>query len=161
MPGDHLGCSHPDLSVPHRVQWPIPRERDFDARASWLPGVAVGGTGGTGFQVIFQLSTSGSFTELYQSNGCTPKTGCSRVMQASDGNLWIANPPGESVYSITTGGTLLQTVSFSSQPNAYAHPQLLIQASSGILYGTTGEPNPAYDDVGSVFSLDAGLPPPQ
>jgi uncharacterized repeat protein (TIGR03803 family) len=127
----------------------------------FLYGVAVGGTGGTGFQVIFQLSTSGSFTQLYQSNGCTPKTGCSRVMQASDGNLWIANPPGESVYSITTGGALLQTVSFSSQQNRYAHPQLLIQASSGILYGTTGEPNPAYYDVGSVFSLDAGLPPPQ
>ena len=126
-----------------------------------LYGVAVGGTGGTGFQVIFQLSTSGSFTELYQSNGCTPKTGCSRVMQASDGNLWIANPPGESVYSITTGGALLQTVSFSSQQNRYAHPQLLIQASSGILYGTTGEPNPAYHDLGSVFSLDAGLPAPR
>jgi uncharacterized repeat protein (TIGR03803 family) len=125
----------------------------------FLYGVAVGGTGGTGFQVIFQLSTSGSFTELYQSNGCTPKTGCSRVLPASDGNLWVANPPGESVYSISTTGTLLQTVSFSSQPNRYAHPQVLIQASSGILYGTTGEPNPAYGDVGSVFSLDAGLPP--
>jgi len=126
----------------------------------FLYGVAVGGTGGTGFQVIFRLSTSGSFTELYQTNGCTPKTGCSKVMQASDGNLWVANPPGDSVYSITTGGALLQTVSFSSQPNRYAHPQLLIQASSGILYGTTGEPNPAYYDFGSVFSLDAGLPPP-
>ena len=124
-------------------------------------GVAVGDLGGTGFQVIFQFSTSGSSTGLYQSNGCAPKTGCSRAMQASVGNLWTANPPGESVYSITTSGGLLQTVSFSSQPNAYAHPQLLIQASSGILYGTTGEPNPAYDDVGSVFSLDAGLPPPQ
>ena len=80
----------------------------------FLYGVAVGGTGGTGFQVIFQLSTSGSFTELYQSNGCTPKTGCSTVIQASDGNLWITNPPGDDVYSITTSGTLLQTVSFSS-----------------------------------------------
>ena len=127
----------------------------------FLYGVAVGGTGGTGFQVIFQLSTSGTFAELYQSNGCTPKTGCSRVLPASDGNLWVANPPGESVYSITTGGALLETVSFSSQQNRYAHPQVLIQASSGILYGTTGEPNPAYGDVGSVFSLDAGLPPPQ
>jgi hypothetical protein len=83
------------------------------------------------------------------------------VMQASDGNLWIANPPGDSVYSITTGGQLLQTVSFSSQPNADAHPQRLIQASSGIFYGTTGEPNPAYHDLGSVFSLDAGLPAPR
>jgi hypothetical protein len=102
----------------------------------FLYGVATGGTGGTSFQVIFQLSTSGSFTELYQINKyCTPKTGCSKVLPASDGNLWIADPPQESVYSITKGGVLLQTVSFSSRQPAYAHPQLLIQASSGILYG--------------------------
>jgi len=113
-------------------------------------------------ELIFQLSTSGSYREIYNSpNNCTPKTGCSTVIQASDGNLWITNPPGDSVYSITTGGQLLQTVSFSSQPNAYAHPQVLIQASSGILYGTTGEPNPAYYALGSVFSLDAGLPAPR
>jgi hypothetical protein len=128
----------------------------------FLYGVAVGGPSGTSFQVIFQLSTSGSYREVYQINNyCTPKTGCSMVLPASDGNLWIADPPQESVYSITTGGVLLQTVSFSSQQNPYAHPHLLIQASSGILYGTTGEPNPAYYDVGSVFSLDAGLPPPR
>ena len=113
-------------------------------------------------ELIFQLSTSGSYLEIYNSpNNCTPKTGCSRVIQASDGNLWVTNPPGYSVYSITTSGTLLQTVSFSSQPNADAHPNILLQAPSGILYGTTGEPNPAYGDKGSVFSLDAGLPPPR
>jgi hypothetical protein len=111
-------------------------------------------------ELIFQLSTSGSYLEIYNSpNNCTPKTGCSRVIQASDGNLWITNPPGYSVYSITTSGTLLQTVSFSSQPNGAANPNILLQAPSGILYGTTGEPNPAYGDKGSVFSLDAGLPP--
>ena len=120
----------------------------------FLYGVAVGGTGGTGFQVIFQLSTSGSFTELYQSNGCTPKTGCSRVMQASDGNLWIANQRGYSVYSITTTGTLLQTVNFSGSPVG-SRPQFVIQASSGILYGTT------YGPSGTVFSINAGLPPPR
>jgi hypothetical protein len=110
--------------------------------------------------LIFQLSTSGSYREIYNSpNNCTPKTGCSTVIQTSDGNLWITNPPGESVYSITTSGTLLQTFSFSSQPNPDAHPNLLLQAPSGILYGTTGEPNPAYRDLGSVFLLDAGLPP--
>jgi hypothetical protein len=128
----------------------------------FLYGVAVGGPSGTSFQVIFQLSTSGSYREVYQINsGCTPKTGCSRVLQASDGNLWIADPPQDAVYSVTTSGTLLQTVSFSSQPNRYAHPQLLVQGSSGIFFGTTGEPNPAFNDVGSVFSLDAGLPPPR
>jgi uncharacterized repeat protein (TIGR03803 family) len=128
----------------------------------FLYGVAVLGTGGTSSQIVFQLSTSGSFREVYTINNyCTGKTGCSMVLPASDGNLWIANPTGDSVASITTSGTLLQTVSFSSQPNRYAHPQLLIQASSGILFGTTGEPYSSFGDVGSVFSLNAGLPPPR
>jgi hypothetical protein len=128
-----------------------------------LYGVAAGPpTGNISVQVIFQLSTSGIFREVYQINSwCNAKSGCSMVLPASDGNLWIADPPQDSVYSVTTGGVLLETVSFSSQPPAYAHPQLLIQASSGILYGTTGEPNPAFGDAGSVFSLNAGLPPPQ
>jgi len=122
----------------------------------FLYGAALNGTP----ELIFQLSTSGSYREIYNSpTNCTPKTGCSRVIQTSDGNLWVTNPPGYSVYSITTSGTLLQTVSFSSQPNADAHPNILLQAPSGILYGTTGEPNPAFNDRGSVFSLNAGLPP--
>jgi uncharacterized repeat protein (TIGR03803 family) len=126
----------------------------------FLYGVALGGPSDTTLQVIFQLSTSGSYREFFQTSGCTPKTGCSMVLPASDGNLWIANPTGDSVYSISTAGVLLQTVSFSSQPNADAHPNLLIQDNaSGILFGTTGEPNPSYNDVGSVFSINAGLPP--
>jgi hypothetical protein len=124
----------------------------------FLYGVALGGPGDTAFQVIFQLTTLGSYRELYQSNGCTPKTGCSHLMQASDGNLWVTDPSAETVYSITpTGGALLQTVSFSG----IGHPSLLNQAPSGILFGTTGEPNPAYNDAGTVFSLNANLPPPK
>ena len=125
----------------------------------FLYGVAVGGPGSVAFQVIFQLSTSGSYREVYQSNGCTPKTGCSMVIQTSDDNLWIADPPNESVYSITpTGGVLLQTVSFSG----IGHPHLLIQDnSSGILFGLTGEPDPSYYDAGTVFSLNpGGVPTP-
>ena len=127
----------------------------------FLYGVVAGGPGDTAFQVVYQLSTSGSYEEIYQFGGCTPKTGCGRVIQASDGNLWVTNPPGYSVYSVTTSGTLLQTVSFSSQPPGAANPNILLQGASGMLYGTTGEPNPAYGDKGSVFSLDAGLPPPR
>ena len=127
----------------------------------FLYGVAAGGPSDTAFQKVFQLSTSGSYTELYQLGGCTPKTGCSRVIQTSDGNLWVTNPPGYDVYSITTSGTLLQTVSFSSQPPGASSPNIMLQAPNGILFGTTGEPNPAYGNKGSVFSLDAGLPPPR
>ncbi len=85
------------------------------------------------------------------------------MLPASDGNLWVTDPVGESVFSITAAsGALLQTVSFSSQTNHYAHPNFLIQDnSSGILFGTTGEPYSSFGDVGSVFSLNAGLPPPR
>jgi hypothetical protein len=127
----------------------------------FLYGVAAGGPSDTAFQVAYQLSTSGSYEELYQFGGCTPKTGCGRVIQASDGNLWVTNPPGYSVYSVTTSGTLLQTISFSSQGNGASDPNNLLQAPSGILFGTTGEPNPAFGNKGSVFSLNAGLPPPK
>ena len=127
----------------------------------FLYGVVAGGPGDTAFQVVYQLSTSGSYEEIYQFGGCTPKTGCGRVIQASDGNLWVTNPPAYSVYSITTSGTLLQTVSFASQGNGASDPNNLLQAPSGILFGTTGEPNPAFGNKGSVFSLNAGLPPPK
>jgi hypothetical protein len=125
-----------------------------------LYGVAGPVSGTISVQTVFQLSTSGVFREVYQiNNWCNAKTGCSMVLPASDGNLWIADPPADSVYAVTTGGVLLETVSFSSQPNPYAHPQLLVQAPSGVLFGTTGEPNPAFNDAGSVFSINAGLPP--
>jgi hypothetical protein len=76
-------------------------------------------------------------------------------MQASDGNLWVANQyPNHSVYSITTTGTLLQTVSFYGSPVG-SRPQFVIQASSGILYGTT------YGPSGTVFSINVALPPPR
>ena len=107
---------------------------------------------------IFAISASiasAQFPRLFGPSQSLPNTG------QQHGNLWIADPPADSVYSVTTGGVLLETVSFSSQPNPYAHPQLLVQAPSGILFGTTGEPNPAFNDTGSVFSINAGLPPPQ
>ena len=129
----------------------------------FLYGVGVGGASAISYQVIFQVSLSGSYREIYRINHfCTPKTGCSTVTTASDGNLWIADPVADSVFSITTtNGALLQTVSFSSQPNADAHPNLLLQdKSSGVLYGTTGEPDPSYNDAGSVFSINAGPPTP-
>jgi hypothetical protein len=75
-------------------------------------------------------------------------------MQASDGNLWIADQRASSVYSIRPTDTLLQTVNFYGSPEGY-RPQFVIQASSGILYGTTHGP------YGTVSSINADLPPPQ
>jgi hypothetical protein len=121
----------------------------------FLYGVAAGGPGDVAFQEVYQLSLSGSYAELYKLGNCTPKTGCDMVIEASDGNLWVAAPVQQAVSSITTGGVLLQAV------GGVGHASYLIQATSGILYGLTGEPDPAYGVAGSIFSLNAGLPPPK
>jgi hypothetical protein len=112
------------------------------------------------FQTIYQLNTSGgSFEQLYQTSiQCCVKIGYSRVIQASDGNLWITNPNAQlwgTVYSITPTGTLLQTIAFSG-PNGHS-PHYLIQASSGLLYGATYSGGTS--NYGVVFSINAGLPP--
>jgi uncharacterized repeat protein (TIGR03803 family) len=118
-------------------------------------------------QTIFQLDTSGgSFKQVFQTPiQCCVKYGFSRVIQASDGNLWITNPNSQtygSVYTITPAGTLLQTLPFSGTNGAF--PTDLIQASTGILYGTThsdGTTSMGTLGYGSVFSINAGLPPPK
>lgn len=93
------------------------------------------------------------------------KYGFSRVIQASDGNLWITNPNAQlygTVYTITPTGKLLQTLALSGTNGAF--PTDLIQASSGVLYGTThsqGRTAQGTGAYGTVFSINAGLPPPK
>jgi len=119
------------------------------------------------FQAVFQLSTSGNnYQELFQTPiQCCVKIGHSYVIQASDGNLWVTNPnmqPAGSVYSITTSGTLLQTVAFPFQGATGSFPHYLIQASSGILYGATyeyGRTASGGGAEGTIFEINAGLPP--
>jgi len=125
-----------------------------------LYGSALVNPNSNSFQAIFQLSTSGgSFKQLYQTPiQCCVKIGYSRVIQASDGNLWITNPNAQfygTVYSITPTGTLLQTIAFSGKNGQFPH--YLIQASSGLLYGATYSGG-TYN-YGAVFSINAGLPP--
>lgn len=126
-----------------------------------LYGSALVNPNSNSFQAIYQLSTSGgSFQQLFQTPiQCCVKIGYSRVIEASDGNLWITNPNAQlwgSVYSITPTGTLLQTIAFTGKTNGSA-PHYLIQASSGLLYGAAygGGAN----GYGTVFSINAGLPP--
>jgi uncharacterized repeat protein (TIGR03803 family) len=118
-------------------------------------------TVGNNAQAIFQLSTSGTnFAQLLETPiQCCVKESFSRVIQASDGNLWVTNPNAQlfgTVYSETPSGTLLQTVPFGGKTNGSA-PTFLIQGSSGQLYGTTY--GGGSTGAGTVFSINAGLPP--
>jgi uncharacterized repeat protein (TIGR03803 family) len=125
-----------------------------------LYGVALVNPNSNSVQTVFQLDTSGgSFEQLFQTAiQCCVKIGHSMVIQASDGNLWVTNPnaqPWGTVYTITPTGTLLQTLAFSGSTNGAA-PHFLLQASSGVIYGTTYNGGPG--GSGTVFSINAGLP---
>jgi uncharacterized repeat protein (TIGR03803 family) len=152
------------FQFPHGL-WPA-NSRLTQGSDGLLYGSALVNPGSNTVQAIFQLDTSGaSFEQLFQTPiQCCVKIGYSRVIQASDGNLWITNPnsqPYGTVYSITPTGTLRQTLAFSGTNGAAPH--YLIQASSGVLYGATynrgvtAQGNGAY---GTIFSINAGLPPP-
>lgn len=126
-----------------------------------LYGVALINPNSNSFQTVFQLDTSGgSFAQLFQTPiQCCVKIGHSTAIQASDGNLWVTNPnaqPWGTVYTITPTGALLQTLAFGGSTNGAA-PHFLLQASSGVIYGTTYNRGPG--GSGTVFSINAGLPP--
>jgi uncharacterized repeat protein (TIGR03803 family) len=126
-----------------------------------LYGVALVNPNSNSVQTVFQLDTSGgSFEQIFQTQiQCCVKIGHSTVIQATDGNLWVTNPNAQlwgTVYTITPTGTLLQTLAFSGSTNGAA-PHFLLQASSGVIYGTTYNRGPG--GSGTVFSINAGLPP--
>jgi uncharacterized repeat protein (TIGR03803 family) len=135
-----------------------PRSISTQGSAGLLYGTV---TIGNNAQAIFQVSTSGTnFAQLLQTPiQCCVKEAFSRVIQASDRNLWVTNPNAQfwgTVYSITPTGTLLETIPFSGRTNGAA-PTYLIQASSGALYGTTY--GGGSSGFGTIFSINAGLPP--
>jgi len=90
------------------------------------------------------------------------------LMLASDGNFWMADYNGSDAYGdiialSPTDGTLLRTLSpFSSSSSVGANPEELIQAKDGTLWGSTyalGRASKGHFADGTVFSLNAGLPP--
>lgn len=126
-----------------------------------------GGTSDKG--TIFRLTTNGVLTKLvnFTSNGASNKgrEPRGRLLQASDGNLYGMTKYGGAedfgtVFRLTTNGVLTTLVEFrpSVAHQGYAPQAGLVQGFDGCLYGTTryGGAN----DYGTVFKLDAGLPPP-
>jgi uncharacterized repeat protein (TIGR03803 family) len=141
----------------------IPESRLIQASNGLLYGSAYyfGGT----VEYIYQISTSGAFQQIHQTtvNINTKYQIFTRVLQASDGNLWATNPNTQSwgyVYSITPTGTLLQNIAFSGTNGSL--PTSMMQGADGKLYGTTysgGLDSHGNKAAGVIFSIDAGLPP--
>lgn len=120
-----------------------------------------GGEGGT----IFKITPAGTLTTLSTTVGSDDG-----LIQASDGNFYGTSPFGGAnqdgfVFKITATGTLTTLYSFCSQANCAdgeAPEGGLVQATSGIFYGTAFEGGQETDECGAgcgtVFSLVVPLP---
>jgi uncharacterized repeat protein (TIGR03803 family) len=123
--------------------------------------------GGTNENSIFEITRAGTFTEiahLTMMQGSGPRG----LIQASDGNLWgvgqsggDSNPGPGTVFAITPTGMFLQSTSLNCGTGS--SPQGIVQGTDGKLYGvaaTCGMASNHEAAFGSVFRMDAGLPPP-
>lgn len=122
-----------------------------------------------GYGTVFKMTLGGTMTTLhsfsgYPIDGGDPYAG---LVQATDGNFygttwWGGSHNYGTVFEITPAGTLTTLYNFCSQPNCmdgdspYA---ALVQATNGILYGTTTQATNCFPYCGTVFSLSMGLSP--
>lgn len=127
---------------------------------------AIYGQDGVG---VLEVQRDGSNLQLFPfyntiAGGGTPDG----LLLASDGNFWVADLNGSTGYGdiialSPSDGTLLQTLTpFSSSAAVGAYPLEIIQAKDGTLWGSTdsfGKFTKGHFADGTVFSLNAGLPP--
>jgi len=138
-------------------------------------GTTLGGGGIYGLGTVFTITPNGAFTSLYtfcQQYECNPIGGpTAGLVQASDGNFYGGTgglPNGgtySAVFRITPGGALTYIYSFcylgSPCLDGVKPAGTMIQASDGLLYGTTLSGG-AYQQLGfeypggTVFSLTTG-----
>jgi uncharacterized repeat protein (TIGR03803 family) len=118
---------------------------------------------------LFEVAPDGSnLQEFPFFNTVAGGGGPDGLMLASDGNFWMADYSGSDgsgdIISLSpTDGTLLQTFTpFSSAAAVGAYPEALVQAKDGTLWGSTyqfGDASKGHFADGTVFTLNAGLPP--
>jgi len=98
--------------------------------------------GGTGFGVVFKISTQGSLTPIHSFTGTDGSAPYAGVIQARDGNLYGTTAYGGlygngTVFKMTTSGSITNLYSFSGGADGSCPYAGLLQASDGSLYGTT------------------------
>jgi uncharacterized repeat protein (TIGR03803 family) len=118
---------------------------------------------------VFEADPDGGNLQLFPFYNTVDGAGAPQTMiLASDGNLWLDNYNGSSGYGSIdtlspTDGSLIQNLApFSSTAAVGAYPAELIQAADGSLWGSTydfGKTLKSHFADGTVFSLNAGLPP--
>jgi uncharacterized repeat protein (TIGR03803 family) len=127
------------------------------------------GGGGLGYGTVFKMTPGGSLTTLHQfesTDGSDPYGG---LVQATDGDFYGTTGAGGTgtygdygtVFEMTPEGNLRTLYDFCNQSGCTDGAEPiggLLQATNGILYGTTlqGGADPV---AGTVFSLAVGLGP--
>jgi uncharacterized repeat protein (TIGR03803 family) len=108
---------------------------------------------------VFEITPSGALTTLYSFNGTDGDQPSGTLIQATDGNFYGTTAVGGAnggygtVFKITPTGTLTTLHSFNSTDGSQPYGAL-VQATNGILYGTTslGGANGG----GTVFKITTG-----
>jgi len=114
---------------------------------------------------LYQISLAGAYKEIGPVS--TTKFADGHILQASDGNLWgdfVGGDCGDQgiVFAATTAGSVLQNVVFNCNTDGQQVGSM-IQAADGKFYGvTSGNGGASTNSItnGTIWSIDAGLPPP-
>jgi len=122
-------------------------------------------TGGADqYGTAFKITSGGTLTTLYDfcsQPGCSDgQQPISTVVEGTDGNFYGTASNGGTyglgtIYAITSDGMLTTLHSFQGKYNGAFPLASLVQATSGIFYGTTSQGGKG----GSIYSLSVGLGP--
>lgn len=162
-----LGTFYSFCSLPNCADGSQPEASLVQTTDGNFYGTAYGG-GAFGGGTVFKITSTGKLTTIYSfcsSANCADGAQPLSLIQATDGNFYGTTFFGGinnygTVFRITPAGTLTTLYRFCSLENCtdgISPSGGLLQANSGIFYGTTGQGGP--DNDGTIFSLDTGLGP--
>lgn len=121
---------------------------------------SVGGVNRDG--VIYEVSLDGTYRRIYDVQGQIPGLSVSQLIQASDGNLWLAGglTTQYNAFAVSTDGQLVRTVTLTcAQTNALPPTGSFVQSPDGKLWWASGAgPCISTTQAGTVVSADFGLP---
>ena len=166
-PSGALTTLHSFCSLADCADGTLPYAGLVQAADGNLYGTTAAGGARDGVGTVFKITSSGTLTTLYSfctqvscTDGDSPE---GTLVQATDGNFYGTTKYGGAnnsgtIFKITPSGKLTTLHAFCFQRGCVEHyyPVAgLVQATNGVLYGTTTDGG--LYGVGTVFSLSVGL----